>query len=42
MPATIVARIGIRPAISLGVDAQSAVEMIYLLAASHKEKEVYS
>ncbi len=42
MPATIVARIGIRRAISLGVDAQSAVEMIYLPAASHKDKEVYS
>ncbi len=28
-------------AISLGVDAHSAVEMIYLPAASHKDKEIY-
>jgi len=41
MSATIVARIGIRRAISLGEDAQSAVEMIYLPAASHKDKEIY-
>ncbi len=41
MSATIVARIGVRRTISLSVDAQSAVEMIYLPAASHKDKEIY-